>query len=38
MMVHPETGGVYLYSSQYLSGDAAYKMMHWVEVVKDANP
>jgi hypothetical protein len=38
MMVHPETGGVYLYSNEYLSGDAAYKMMHWVEVVKDANP
>lgn len=38
LMVHPETGGVYAYSSQYLSGDAAYKLMHWVEVVKDANP
>jgi len=38
MMVHPETGGVYAYSSQHMSGDAAYKMMHWVEVVKDANP
>jgi hypothetical protein len=38
MMVHPETGGVYLYSSQYLSGDVAYKLMHWVEVVQPANP
>jgi hypothetical protein len=38
MMTHPETGGVYLYSSQYLSDDAAFKIMHWMEVVKDANP
>jgi hypothetical protein len=38
LMVHPETGGVYAYSSQYLSGDTAFKMMHWVEVEKDANP
>lgn len=38
LMVHPETGGVYAYSSQYLGGEEAYKMMHWVEVVKDANP
>jgi hypothetical protein len=38
LMVHPETGGVYAYSSQYLSGDVAYQMMHWVEVVKPANP
>jgi len=38
MMVHPETGGVYLYCNQYLNGDTAFKMMHWVEVVKPANP
>jgi len=38
LMVHPETGGVYAYSSQYLSGDVAFQMMHWVEVVKPANP
>jgi hypothetical protein len=38
LMVHPETGGVYAYSSQYLSGDAAFQKMHWVEVVKPANP
>jgi len=38
MMVHPETGGVYLYCSQYLSRDTAFKLMHWVEVVKPANP
>jgi len=38
LMVHPETGGVYAYSSQYLSGDVAYQKMHWVEVVKPANP
>jgi hypothetical protein len=38
LMVHPETGGVYAYSSQYLSGDTAFNLMHWEEVVKDANP
>jgi hypothetical protein len=38
MMVHPETGGVYLYCKQYLNGDTAFKLMHWVEVVKPANP
>ena len=38
LMVHPETGGVYAYSSQYLSEDAAFQKMHWVEVVKPANP
>ena len=38
LMVHPETGAVYAYSSQYLSGDTAFKKMHWVEVVKPANP
>ena len=38
LMVHPETGGVYAYSSQYLDGDAAYQMMHHEEVVRPANP
>lgn len=38
LMVHPDTGAVYAYSSQYLSGDTAFKKMHWVEVVKPANP
>lgn len=38
LMVHPETGGVYAYSSEYLSGETAFNLMHWVEVVKDANP
>ncbi len=37
-IVHPETGGVYLYSSLYLNGDLAYSMMDWQEVGKDANP
>ena len=38
LMVHPDTGAAYAYSSEYLNGDEAYKLMHWVEVVKDANP
>lgn len=38
LMVHPETGAVYAYSSKYLGGDTAFKKMHWVEVVKPANP
>ncbi|TFH29788.1 MAG: hypothetical protein E4G97_06725 [Deltaproteobacteria bacterium] len=38
LMVHPETGAAYAYSSEYLNGDAAFELMHWVEVVKDANP
>jgi hypothetical protein len=38
LMVHPETGGVYAYSSEYLGGETAFNLMHWVEVVKDANP
>jgi hypothetical protein len=38
LMVHPDTGGVYAYSNQYLNGDVAFQMMHWVEVVKPANP
>jgi len=38
MMVHPATGGVYLYSSQYMDGDTAFALMDWQEVGKDANP
>jgi hypothetical protein len=38
LIVHPETGAVYAYSSKYLDGEGAFKMMHWEEVVKDANP
>ncbi len=37
-MVHPSTGGVYLYSSQYLKEDAAWSIMDWQEVGRDANP
>lgn len=38
MMVHPETGAVYLYSSQYLREGAAWTKMDWQEVGKAANP
>jgi hypothetical protein len=38
MLVHPSTGGVYLYSSQYLDREAAFSVMDWQEVGKDANP
>jgi hypothetical protein len=38
MMVHPATGGVYLYSSQYMDADLAFALMDWQEVGKDANP
>jgi hypothetical protein len=38
MMVHPVTGGVYLYSSQYVDGSTAFALMDWQEVGKDANP
>ncbi len=38
LMTHPETGGVYAFSIKYMGWDEAYKMMHWVEVLKDANP
>lgn len=37
-MVHPTTGGFYLYSSQYLNADTASSLMDWQEVGKDANP
>jgi len=38
MMVHPATGGVYLYSSQYMNEDVAWAKMDWEEVGRDANP
>lgn len=38
MLVHPGTGGVYLYSSLYMKEHTAFTKMDWVEVVKDANP
>ena len=38
MMVHPTTGGVYLYSSLYLNADNAWYKMDWQEVGRDANP
>ena len=38
MMIHPSTGGVYLYSNQYLDGETAFSLMDWQEVGKDANP
>jgi len=38
MLVHPLTGGVYLYSSQNLDREAAFSLMDWQEVGKDANP
>ncbi len=37
-MVHPATGGIYLYSSQYLDADTAFSLMDWQEVGKAANP
>jgi|GEM_PF-1497165 len=37
-MVHPATGGIYLYSSQYIDGNTAFAKMDWQEVGKDANP
>lgn len=38
LMVHPKTGGVYAYSTRYLSGNTAYHMMDYEEVVKPSNP
>jgi hypothetical protein len=37
-LVHPTTGGFYLFSSRYLDEDTASSMMDWQEVGKDANP
>jgi len=38
MLVHPSTGGVYLYSDRYMKADTASAIMDWREVGKDANP
>ncbi len=38
LMVHPKTGGVYLYSSRYLEERIAWAEMHYQEVVVPANP
>lgn len=38
MIVHPATGGVYLYSDRYMNFDSASRIMDWQEVGKDANP
>ena len=37
-LVHPTTGGFYLYSSRYLDEDTAASLMDWQEVGRDANP
>ena len=37
-MVHPVTGGVYLYSGRFMTEDVAWAMMDWEEVGRDANP
>jgi hypothetical protein len=38
IMVHPVTGAVYLYSSQYLNAETAFSLMDWEEVGRDNNP
>ncbi len=38
MIVHPATGGIYLYSSEYMNPHHAWCMVDWQEVGKDANP
>ena len=37
-MIHPSTGAVYLYSSQFLGGDQAWYIMDWEEVGRANNP
>jgi len=37
-MIHPVTGGVYLYSNRYLDGERAFMMMDYEEVIKPNNP
>jgi hypothetical protein len=37
-MIHPVTGGVYLYSNKYLDGERAFAMMDYEEVIRPANP
>jgi hypothetical protein len=38
MLVHPATGGVYLYSNRYLVEALASALVDWEEVGRDANP
>jgi hypothetical protein len=38
MLVHPTTGGVYLYSNRYLVEALASSLVDWEEVGRDANP
>ncbi|NJD63102.1 MAG: hypothetical protein FIA93_10360 [Deltaproteobacteria bacterium] len=38
MLVHPTTGGVYLYSNRYLKDHMAAVLMDWQEVGREANP
>jgi hypothetical protein len=38
MIVHPSTGGIYLYSTLYLDEGNASRRMDWQEVGRDANP
>ncbi len=38
MIVHPSTGGVYLYSDRYLDERSAAAYMDWQEVGQDENP
>ncbi|MHB8773456.1 MAG: hypothetical protein ACYC7J_20895 [Syntrophales bacterium] len=37
-IVHPATGAVHLYSSQFISDDRAWAMMDWEEVGRAENP
>lgn len=37
-MVHPVTGGVYLYSNKYLDEERTFTMMDYEEVIRPANP
>jgi hypothetical protein len=37
-IIHPATGGVYLYSNKYLDGERAFAMMDYEEVIRPANP
>ncbi len=38
MIVHPKTGGVYLYSSQFMDEELAWSKVDWEEVGRAANP
>jgi hypothetical protein len=38
LLVHPTTGGVYLYSDRYLKKHMAEVLMDWQEVGREANP